>query len=174
MTPSDDCVNISPNVLEQIKMLVKYHPKGTICHWSASPFGDVEEITKWHKKRRFDTIGYNFVILNGHSKPGSRYNPEDDGKIEIGRTYLPGAHTLGRDSSGLGLNHRIGICYISNSSITVKQAESLTALNKAIMKIHRMDLVDITGHRENRVNNPKIATTCPGFDASLIRDWCRK
>ena len=55
-----------------------------VIHCTATPEGrehDVADITRWHKARGFNTIGYHFLI-------------HIDGTIETGRSIKkPGAHT---------------------------------------------------------------------------------
>jgi len=51
----------------------------------------IAEITRWHKGRGFQTIGYHFVIF-------------PDGEILEGRSiYRDGAHTEGQNSGSLGV-----------------------------------------------------------------------
>ena len=68
-----------------------------IIHCSATPEGritTVQDITKWHLARGFQTIGYHYVIyLDGSVHPG---RPES----------VAGAHAKGHNSNS------IGICYV--------------------------------------------------------------
>ena len=93
-----------------------------IIHCTATPEGrshDVADITRWHLKRGFNTIGYHFLI-------------HLDGTIETGRSIKkPGAHTSGQNQRS------IGICYVggmdkemkkAKDTRTVKQKDSLILL----------------------------------------------
>lgn len=77
-----------------------------IIHCSATPEGreiTVEDITLWHKKRGFKTIGYHYIIYL-------------DGSIHIGRPEEEiGAHCVGQNSNS------IGICYIGGMDIENKR-----------------------------------------------------
>lgn len=79
---------------------------GLVLHLSASKWGDAEEITKWHKERGFQTIGYHAVILNGIRKSNMVYQESDDGLIQMGRPESQnGAHCLahGMNTCSLGV-----------------------------------------------------------------------
>ena len=91
------------------------NPTGLIIHCSDSVQGDVDLINKWHKERGWDTIGYNWVLLNGQ-RLAYKYKPEDDGILEWGRdaSYI-GAHAEGYNESHLS------ICLIGKYHFTWKQ-----------------------------------------------------
>ena len=54
-----------------------------VVHCSATPEGrdyTVDDITRWHKARGFDTIGYHYVVYR-------------NGEVHVGRPeYVQGAH----------------------------------------------------------------------------------
>lgn len=122
-----------------------------IVHCSATQEGrnvDVAEITKWHKARGFNTIGYHYVIyLDGSIHPG---RPE---------TQI-GAHCQGRNTDS------IGVCYIGGldkngkpkDTRTLKQKESLLNLLKDLKK--RFPNAKICSHRDF------ANKACPCFDAT--------
>lgn len=134
-----------------------------VIHYSASNFGDVKTIRKWHLERGWRDIGYNAVILNGHRKHGCKYNMIEDGMIEIGRgldfdKYISskekGAHTL-------GYNHNsVGVCYIGAVLPTPAQENTISLFCKLWKVI--IPEIKIIGHKE--VNK----TDCPGFD---VQEW---
>jgi N-acetylmuramoyl-L-alanine amidase len=80
-----------------------------IFHHSLSASGSVEEITKWHQARGFDTIGYHYVI-------------QPNGFVEVGRDVEEvGAHASGENSDS------IGICLIGDFTKTVPTDEQLNS-----------------------------------------------
>ncbi|MCR5314405.1 MAG: N-acetylmuramoyl-L-alanine amidase [Bacteroidaceae bacterium] len=122
-----------------------------IVHCSATPEGKdftVEDITRWHKDRGFQTIGYHYVIYR-------------DGSIHKGRPLeKKGAHCLNHNA------HSIGICYIGGcdkdgktpkDTRTPEQKRALVALLKELKE--KFPMATIHGHRE--FANKR----CPCFDA---------
>lgn len=99
-------------------------PKAIVVHVSASIWGDAKEITRWHKARGFDTIGYHRVILNGFTSYNSKYNPGLDGHISMGRSdSLAGAHC--REG---GMNQvSLGVCLVGNPGWTPEGPEYMKA-----------------------------------------------
>jgi N-acetyl-anhydromuramyl-L-alanine amidase AmpD len=92
-----------------------------IIHCSASPQGrgdNAETIHKWHRDRKFDGIGYHYVIL-------------EDGEIEQGRPeYWKGAHCRGHNATS------IGVCLIGEYEFTAQQYASLHYKIMTIQKRH--------------------------------------
>lgn len=121
-----------------------------IIHCSATKEGkafNVADITRWHKERGFNTIGYHWVVLL-------------DGTIQQGRAEMVmGAHCKGYNANS------IGICYIggldengkSKDSRTPEQKKSLLELLKRLKKDYPN--ATIHGHREFANKD------CPCFDA---------
>lgn len=99
------------------------------CTW-----GNAATCALWHVQRGFKTIGYHYIILNGHLS--SRvYNNLFDGWLETGRpldddddmdVWERGAHVKGwnRNSIGIGLVGKSGK-YTHNQ---IETAKLLTAL----------------------------------------------
>lgn len=110
-----------------------------IIHCTATPEGrktTLEEVTLWHKKRGFRTIGYHFLIhLNGDISTG---RPEN----EIG------AHCKGYNSNS------IGICYVGGVDSNFKPKDTRTheqklALNTLINKLkYKYPMATTHGHYE--------------------------
>lgn len=100
-----------------------------IIHCSASEFGDVEIIRDWHVNgNHWDDIGYHYVILNGYIHAGDKYDKDDDGRLEEGRSVeYAGAHARGYNSNS------IGVCLIGDRHFTSKQL--LTALPELISNL---------------------------------------
>lgn len=124
-------------------------------HCAATPEGkhfDVNDITQWHIKRGFSTIGYHYVVLL-------------DGTVQKGRDEMfSGAHCLDR-------NYRsIGVCYVggvaSNGSTpkdtrTPAQKSALVSLLKDLKA--KYPKAKIMGHKD--CPSPKVHKACPSFDA---------
>lgn len=110
-----------------------------IIHCSATPEGrevTVKDITLWHIKRGFKTIGYHYIIYL-------------DGSVHIGRSEEEvGAHCLNHNSNS------IGICYVGGcdekmkvkDTRTDKQKESLIGLVKELKL--KYPSTTIRGHNE--------------------------
>ncbi|MBO4662602.1 MAG: N-acetylmuramoyl-L-alanine amidase [Bacteroidaceae bacterium] len=121
-----------------------------IVHCSATPEGKdftVADITRWHKARKFRTIGYHYVIYR-------------DGSIHAGRPLEEtGAHCVGHN------RHSIGICYIGGCATDGKTPkdtrtpEQREALAKLLAELHRrFPHASLHGHREF------AAKACPSFN----------
>ncbi len=129
-----------------------------IIHCSASEFGDVALIDRWHRQRGWRMIGYHYVILNGYRRKG-RYAGRDDGLVEAGRPVEEvGAHCRGQNRTS------IGVCLIGNYLFSEKQLfYALPELVKELMERFGLTLDDVYGHREfTRFK------TCPNFDAKEV------
>lgn len=122
-----------------------------IIHCSATAEGKdftVADITRWHKQRGFDTIGYHYVIYR-------------DGSIHEGRDVnRVGAHCSGYNAKS------IGICYIGGlASDNKTPKDTRTDKQKAALWTLLRELVclypdaEIYGHRDFS------AKACPSFDA---------
>lgn len=122
-----------------------------IVHCSATREGrdyTVADITSWHKKRGFNTIGYHYVIYR-------------DGSLHLGRDVnLVGAHCTNHNT------YSIGICYIGGCKTdglspkdtrTDAQKAALVSLLRDLRK--KYPYAKIYGHR-NFANK-----ACPSFDA---------
>jgi N-acetylmuramoyl-L-alanine amidase len=106
-----------------------------IIHCSDSSFGNSALITKWHiQERKWSTIGYHYVILNGRLSAFKRHS-YFDGHIETGRPLDDDAD-LEFDEKGshtVGWNNSVGICLIGLSgTFTESQLRALSSL------IHRL------------------------------------
>lgn len=102
-----------------------------VLHCSDSSFGNVALITKWHViERKFENIGYHYVILNGRIS-AYKTNAYFDGHIETGRP-LDDDSDMELDETGahaFGYNNAVGICLIGLSgTFTDAQLRALTHL----------------------------------------------
>jgi len=128
------------------------HCSATRPEWlGGSPLADkVAEITRWHKVKGWETIGYHWVI-------------DRDGSVAAGRPESKvGAHVANYNKGS------IGICLIGGhgssengeflKSFTPAQDEALRKLIKEIEG--RTDIKRIRGHNE------VAAKACPGFNVA--------
>lgn len=122
-----------------------------IVHCTATPDGrpvTISEITQWHKKRNFSTIGYHYVVML-------------DGTVCNGRNVdIVGAHCTNHNS------HSIGVCYVGGLDKVTKQPKdtrtpaqkyALVTLLKKLKALYPQ--AKIYGHRDF------AAKACPCFDA---------
>lgn len=127
-----------------------------IVHCSATPEGrDVSaaEITRWHKEKGYQTIGYHYVIRL-------------DGSVERGRAEeAVGAHCVGQNQTS------IGVCLIGGLALdgktakdtrTPAQTASLIRLLKELKD--RYQTATVHGHNEF------AQKACPSFD---VQKWLK-
>lgn len=144
-----------------------YHRKTpvteVILHTSATP-GDwwkdkaveemVEEITRWHKARRFRTIGYHRV-----------FHP--NGTMGVGRSINEtGAHVSGRNTG------TIGLCMIpvkTHAGIT-RFEDYFTEAQREAVKEYIADLAKLTSIQKVTGHNQYANKECPGFHV-VSEDW---
>ena len=100
-----------------------------IIHCTATPEDrehDLADITRWHKARGFNTIGYHFLI-------------HIDGTIERGRSIKkPGAHTSGQNQDSIGIAYVGGMTKDmskAKDTRTTAQKDSLIKLDENEYKI---------------------------------------
>jgi len=128
-----------------------------ILHCSDSSWGNAAEITKWHIDRKFNTIGYHYVVLNGWTAQGY-YDQDFDGHIETGRNpETEGAHCLGH-------NDAIGICLVGKSKLfTDRQLKATRQLLKNLKT--RYGKIKIYQHSDFDANK----YYCAGLDLTEFR-----
>ena len=122
-----------------------------IVHCTATPEGrptTIAEITTWHKKRGFSTIGYHYVVML-------------DGSVSKGRDVnVSGAHCEGHNSIS------IGVCYVGGCDKQMKTKDTRTPAQKyALLTLLKKLKVlypnaKIHGHRDFAKKD------CPSFDAT--------
>ena len=121
-----------------------------IVHCTATKEGQTvtaADVTKWHKQRGFNTIGYHFLIgLNGEIWEGR--------PIE-----QAGAHAEGHNANS------IGICYVGGLDANLKPKDTRTAAQKeSLLNLikelkQKYPTATVHGHREF------ANKACPCFDA---------
>ena len=124
-----------------------------IVHCTATKEGQsvsVADVTKWHKARGFNTIGYHYLIgLNGEVWEGRK-------------EQIVGAHTEGHNSNS------IGVCYVGGLDANSKPKDTRTAAQKeSLLKLikklkERYPKATVHGHKEF------AAKACPCFDVKEL------
>lgn len=141
-----------------------------VVHCSATgPRADigVADITRWHRQRGFDTIGYHYVIRR-------------DGTRETGRPEnTVGAHVRGHNSNSIGVCLAGGVDTTGkpDNNFTPAQLESLEALLRELRA--RYARTRICGHRDlsadrngdGRITPDEFIKACPSFD---VAQWCEQ
>lgn len=146
-----------------------------IIHESASSFGSVNLIRKWHLEKGWRDIGYHFVILNGEILKGF-FLPSMNGSIDIGRD-IDGDNMLVENEVGAhayGYNaNSIGMCLIGDKGLfTHKQLDAMVMLCEDLIAQYGIRIENILGHNETE-HARLIGKTCPGFDANYLRQTLR-
>ncbi|MTI19310.1 hypothetical protein E1162_18870 [Rhodobacteraceae bacterium RKSG542] len=123
-----------------------------ILHCTATVEGQdvsVETIDRWHRERKFSSIGYHFVIGL-------------DGTVHEGRPLERiGAHTKGHNEHSIGIAYVGGLDADRNPKDTRTDAQK-TALTKLIQHLdEQYPVKKVSGH------NAYSAKACPCFDASI-------
>lgn len=128
-----------------------------ILHCAATPEGKdftVADIDRWHRARKFNGIGYHYVIYR-------------DGSVHPGRPVeRQGAHCTGHNVRS------IGVCYIGGCATdgktpkdtrTPAQCKALERLVRELMG--KYPKATVHGHREF------AAKACPSFD---VQKWLKE
>jgi len=132
-----------------------------VMHCSDSDFGNVNIIRKWHLARKFNDIGYHYVILSGFINVNFERKILN-GSIECGRFEdIVGAHVEGNNSDS------IGICLIGANRFTKEQFFSLKLLILELCEVYSLTEEDVFGHYEL----DKRGKTCPNIDMDILRDF---
>lgn len=137
--------------------------KKLVIHCSASNFGNVERIERWHKERGFREIGYHLVILNGRSS-NANYQQKNNGVLQVGRDICEnGAHARGHNHDSIGLC-AIAEVHVKDRPDKILSYNELKTLREIVnaTKEYFPDIV-ILGH--NDLTKRKI---CPGFDVEKL------
>jgi len=141
--------------------------RGILIHHSGAPAGSAETIERQHLGFGYASLGYHFVIGNGHGM--------NDGVVHVGPRWNrqePGAHAAGAEGAWLN-EHAIGICLVGNGDrrrFTDRQIRELVSLVRRLQ-----DELDIPASAV-RLHADVAAVTSPGrhfpvaeFEAQLLR-----
>ncbi len=123
-----------------------------IVHCSATPEGKdftVADITRWHKARKFVTIGYHYVIYR-------------NGEVHNGRPERQvGAHCTGHNSYSIGVCYIGGVAKDGKTPKDTRTSAQKLALERLLKHLkERFPNATIQGHRDF------AAKACPSFDAT--------
>ena len=123
-----------------------------IVHCSATPEGKdftVADITRWHKARKFVTIGYHYVIYR-------------NGEVHNGRPERQvGAHCSGHNSYSIGVCYIGGVAKDGKTPKDTRTSAQKLALERLLKHLkERFPKAAIHGHRDF------AAKACPSFDAT--------
>lgn len=145
------CTLINPTGIKTARPVDKL-----IIHCAATPpkmdIG-VKEITEWHKKQGWKTIGYHFVIRR-------------DGTLENGRNIDEiGAHVKGQNTGSIGICLIGGVDErnIPEANFTEKQWGELKRFVMAFKAVYPK--ATIHGHNEY------AAKACPSFN---VQTWLKE
>ena len=123
-----------------------------IVHCSATPEGKdftVADITRWHKQRKFVTIGYHYVIYRN----GEVHNGRPEAQI--------GAHCTGHNVNSIGVCYIGGVAKDGKTPKDTRTSAQKLALERLLKHLkERFPKVAIHGHRDF------AAKACPSFDAT--------
>jgi hypothetical protein len=139
------------------------HWKYIVMHHSGSNAGSAAVFDEWHRARGWRSLGYDFVIGNGHE--------QGDGVIIAGprwRRQEAGAHANGAEFNDYG----IGICLVGDfekTAPTPAQWAATCALVRELCRRYTIPSANIFGHGQIRQGG---GTLCPGknFPLQTLRD----
>ncbi len=133
-------------------------PERIVIHCSASPNGKsypIEQMTKDHIARGFETIGYHFLI-------------QPDGTAEVGRPLnMVGAHVEGHNTGS------IGICMVGTDKFTQAQWDALRYKLDGVMLTYSLAKTEIYCHYQFDTAI-KQCKTCPNIPINVILCWYYK
>lgn len=139
--------------------------KAIIIHHSLTDTGNVEVFDDFHRKvRKWNGIGYNFVIGNGKGSP--------DGKVEETfrwRRQITGAHCGGTPRNWANVDG-IGICLVGDfrrTKPTAAQMRTLIKLIRFLQDRYNIPTRRIYGH--DSTPDYKGVKECPGRNFSITR-----
>lgn len=127
-----------------------------ILHCAATPEGKdytVADIDRWHRARKFNGIGYHWVIYR-------------DGTVHPGRPEArQGAHCTGHNA------HSVGVCYIGGCATDGKTPkDTRTAAQKGAMEALVRKLLKQYPGATVHGHNEYAAKACPSFD---VKAWLK-
>ena len=149
-------------------------PEQIIVHCSASKWGNVIEIDRWHRARGWRAIGYHVVILNGMSTAQDAKRGDTvrilDGAIQVGRALDADAdleaHEMGAHVYGFNKT-TIGMCLIGVDKFTRNQIVNSVKVVKFWQELYGIETAKVKGHYEMPTAKGK---TCPNIDMNLYRE----
>ena len=138
-------------------------------HCTASAWGDLDEITRWHKQRGWSDLGYHYLITNIFPTYSSYKDgpPEGefDGALWIGRPIVRmGSHVRGQNA------HSIGIAMVGYGPFSSNQIGTLVKQCANLCTVYNIPVDRVWGHYEYWTRDglaPK--KPCPEVNMDEIR-----
>lgn len=137
-----------------------------VIHHTGSPAGDPETIERQHVSNGYASLGYHFVIGNGHGF--------GDGAVFVGPRWNrqePGAHVAGANGARLN-EHAIGICLVGNGNrraFTDRQIRELVTLVRALQKEAGIPAENVVLHSDvAAVSSPGRYFPVAEFESQLL------
>lgn len=147
-------------------------PSHIIVHCSASDWGTVLDVDRWHRERGWAGCGYHAVVLNGYvTAEDAKQLRRDwilDGQIQAGRSLdmdaelepqEVGAHAKGWNSKSLA------VCLIGSGTYTWSQRDALIRLVRSWRQRYGIPAEHVLGHCEI----PGVNKACPDLDMDAVR-----
>lgn len=141
--------------------------KAIVVHHSGSPAGDVESIERQHLSFGYASLGYHFVIGNGHGL--------GDGAVFVGPRWnrqQAGAHVAGRRSEWMN-QHAIAICLVGNGDrrpFTERQLRELVGLVRRLQETLEIPGSAVHLHSDlAQVTSPGRLFPAAAFESQLRR-----
>ena len=134
--------------------------KHIVLHHSATDRGGARSFDKHHREvRKWDSLGYHFVIGNGTDTP--------DGFVEVGPRWRDQKHGAHCKSPGNHYNkHGIGICLVGDFTKSKPTRAQLTSLNRLVQFLGdrcNISPSSVTTHRD-----VIHKTQCPGNGLKVL------
>lgn len=138
-------------------------PTHVLVHCSDSTWGDAAEIARWHKAKGWNTIGYHYVITNGHTTSKGAYVPARDGALETGRPEATvGAHCPAYNARS------VAVCLIGRGTYSAAQLARLTETIADVCTRYNIPAERVIGHCEaGQASRPP--GSCPMLDMDALR-----
>ena len=151
-------------------------------HCTASEWGTVEEVERWHKERGWRTIGYHWLITNIFptyaSYKESVAMPEFDGKLWEGRTlnddltleeHEIGAHVRGENA------YSLAVALVMNEVATSKQVDTLIDHCVYLCRKYELSPDMVRGHYEHWKDRGLVPKkSCPNLPMPTVRAQIRE
>jgi len=141
--------------------------KGIVVHHSGRPVGDADSIEREHLSFGYASLGYHFVIGNGHGL--------GDGAVFVGSRWnlqQPGAHAGGAKSDWHN-EHAIGICLVGNGDrrpFTERQMRELVSLVRRLQQELDISASAVRLHADvAAVSSPGRFFPVAEFESQLLR-----
>lgn len=141
--------------------------KRIVIHHSASPAGDPESIEREHLASGYASLGYHFIVGNGHGL--------GDGAVFVGSRWnrqQPGAHVSGANGPWMN-EHAIGICLVGNGdrrSFTDRQVRELVGLVRRLQQTLGIAATDVVLHSDvAQTGSPGRFFPTAEFESQLLR-----